>query len=62
MIRVGDGGPVRIDRIDWDARTLFLEAAASWSAGDPVRLDFAGDAPDIGACERDRDDCRLDAP
>jgi len=54
-IRIGDGPPVGITRVDYATNTLTLSDARSWNEGARVyyfRSDrFQGNAPDIGAHE-----------
>jgi hypothetical protein len=40
-----------VTRVDYASRTLVLDRALTWTAGQGVALDFNGTAPDIGAVE-----------
>ncbi|HIE25274.1 MAG TPA: right-handed parallel beta-helix repeat-containing protein, partial [Anaerolineales bacterium] len=48
IIRV-NGQRATIIRVDYENNTLEISETLSWKTGDPVTLDYAGDAPDIGA-------------
>ncbi|MDZ7263006.1 MAG: right-handed parallel beta-helix repeat-containing protein [candidate division KSB1 bacterium] len=50
-IRVGSNHAVKILEIDYPNNRLTVERSISWQAGDPVSLNYAGKAPDIGAFE-----------
>jgi len=42
---------VTVSAVDYTTNTITATADLSWTVGDPVRLPFAGAAPDIGAFE-----------
>ena len=52
-IKIGDNVLVRITDIDYDTNTLTIDQNINWNNGDPVSLDYNGNAPDIGAFESD---------
>ena len=47
----GQTNAARIQRIDYAANSLTLDRALTWTAGQGVALQFAGQAPDMGAFE-----------
>ncbi|MGI5820023.1 MAG: PKD domain-containing protein [Armatimonadota bacterium] len=52
LIAVGSAENVaRVVRTDYEADSLELDRPLSWSAGDPVSLPWAGEAPEIGVFE-----------
>ncbi|MBT3222696.1 MAG: right-handed parallel beta-helix repeat-containing protein, partial [Proteobacteria bacterium] len=51
LIRVGKQPVVRITSIDHSTNKLTLESTITYDAGDPVNLDYVGEAPDVGALE-----------
>ncbi|MFO8081160.1 MAG: right-handed parallel beta-helix repeat-containing protein [Armatimonadota bacterium] len=52
LIAVGTAGNVaRVVSIDYETDELALDRPMQWSAGDPVSLPWAGDAPEIGVFE-----------
>jgi hypothetical protein len=42
---------VKVLKVDYMASTVTVDRSISWKRGDPVTLDYAGAAPDIGAFE-----------
>ena len=50
VLRVG-GRRVAVAKVDYATNTLTLARPMAWRAGDPVTLDYAGKAPDLGAFE-----------
>lgn len=50
VIRVG-ANTVRVTEVDLAAKTLTVDKSISFTAGDPVNLNFNGAGPDIGAIE-----------
>jgi len=51
LVRLEGGESARVTRVDYASRTLVLDRALTWTAGQGVALDFNGKAPDIGAVE-----------
>lgn len=47
----GQASPVRLVKIDYKNNTLTLDRPATWTAGQGVSRQFAGQAPDLGAYE-----------
>ncbi len=52
-IRVGSNEAVNILQIDYAQNQLTVARSISWQAGDPISLNYSGQAPDIGAYELD---------
>lgn len=50
VIRVG-GQRARVVKVDFAGNRLETDRELSWDAGQPVTLDYAGKAPDMGAFE-----------
>lgn len=50
VLRVGQER-VRVLTVDYEANAITVDRTISWKRGDPVALDYAGGAPDIGASE-----------
>jgi len=51
IIRVASQKPAKIVRIDYDNNILIIDQSLNWQQGDPVSLNYFGEAPDIGAYE-----------
>jgi hypothetical protein len=51
VIRI-NGQRATLIRVDYENNILEIAESLTWEAGDPVTLDYAGSAPDIGAFER----------
>src|SRR3989449_52472 len=51
-VRVGGTAAVQVTKVDHVAKTLTLASAISFAAGDPVSLNYAGAAPDMGIYEQ----------
>lgn len=52
VVRVGKER-VKAVRVDYATNSITIDRSISWRRGDPVTLDYAGKAPDIGAVECD---------
>lgn len=52
LVRIGNNKPVRIVKIDDDARTLTVDKEIAWGNGSLVTLPYKGTAPDAGAVEK----------
>ena len=50
VLRVGKER-VKVLKVDYQANAITVSRSISWKKGDPVTLDYAGRAPDIGAFE-----------
>lgn len=50
VLRVGEQR-VRALSVNYEANSITIDRSISWKRGDPVTLDYAGGAPDIGAVE-----------
>ena len=50
-IRIGTDASSTVVAVDYSAQVLTLDGPVTWRQGDPVNLDYAGNAPDIGAHE-----------
>ncbi len=50
-VKIGGNTPATIRRIDYAMNKITVNSLVSWQTGDPVSLDFAGKAPDVGAFE-----------
>ena len=50
VLRVGQER-VMVLRVDYEANAITIDRSISWKKGDPVTLDYAGAAPDVGASE-----------
>ena len=50
VVRVGKER-AKVLKVDCQANSITLDRSISWKQGDPVTLDYAGEAPDIGAVE-----------
>ena len=50
VLRVGEQR-VRALKVNYEANSITIDRSISWKKGDPVTLDYAGAAPDIGAAE-----------
>ncbi|MCJ7750106.1 MAG: hypothetical protein MUQ65_03275, partial [Armatimonadetes bacterium] len=50
VLRVGTER-VKVLKVDYQANSITLDRSISWKQGDPVTLDYAGEAPDIGVFE-----------
>ncbi len=50
VIRVGNNR-VQIVSVDHDNNWILIDSTITWSDGDPVYLDYLGEAPDLGAFE-----------
>jgi hypothetical protein len=50
ILRVGKQR-VRALKVNYEANSITVDRSISWKKGDPVALDYAGAAPDIGAIE-----------
>jgi hypothetical protein len=50
ILRIGES-KVKVTKVDYEANALTLDRSVSWQKGEPVTLDYAGNAPDLGAFE-----------
>jgi len=48
---VGNNGLVIVQNVDYENNIIIVDRNVSWSRGDPVSLNYSGEAPDVGAFE-----------
>ncbi len=51
LIRVGNSGPIRVVKVDYENNVITVDKAVEWKDGDGVALYFVGSKPDVGAFE-----------
>lgn len=51
LIKIGSSEPVKIVKVDYSIHVVTIDQSITWQIDDPVSLNYAGIAPDIGAFE-----------
>ena len=53
VIRIGNSGPLRVTKVDYENNVITVDKAVKWADGDGVGLYWSGKRPDVGAYEYD---------
>jgi len=54
LIRVGQSGPLRVVRVDYENNVITVDKSIGWRDGEGVGLYYVGKRPDMGAYEYDQ--------